>query len=235
MGESKRFVLWGSAGHAKVLAAIIRLQGGQVVALFDSDPEANSVLEGVPLFIGEEAFERWIEREHNADSLYGLAAIGGSRGPDRLQVHQRFRSHRIVVEPLVHPHASVCSTSSIGAGSQVLAQAVVASDAHVGEACIINHHAVVDHECLIEDGVHLAPGATLCGCVKVGAHAMIGAGAVILPRLSIGPKTIVGAGAVVTHDLPAGVVAFGNPARIRRPRQEVAQSTANSMCGEQRP
>jgi maltose O-acetyltransferase len=43
---------------------------------------------------------------------------------------------------------------------------------------------------------------------------MIGAGAVVLPRVMIGENTVVGAGAVVTRDLPAGVVAVGNPARI---------------------
>jgi maltose O-acetyltransferase len=43
---------------------------------------------------------------------------------------------------------------------------------------------------------------------------MIGAGAVVLPRITIGENTVVGAGAVVTRDLSPGVVAVGNPARI---------------------
>jgi acetyltransferase-like isoleucine patch superfamily enzyme len=42
---------------------------------------------------------------------------------------------------------------------------------------------------------------------------MIGAGAVLLPRLRIGENSVIGAGAVVTRDVPAGSVVVGNPAR----------------------
>ena len=215
MAECARYVLWGSAGHAKVLASLIALRGGKVVALFDNNPNAVSVLPGVPLHIGKDGFTRWWEGEADRNDLYGLAAIGGAKG-DRLAVHEYFRTHSVRVEALVHPQASVCLTALLGAGTQVLAQAVVAADACLGEACIIHHRAAADHECVLGDGVHLSPGATLCGCVTLGNNVMIGAGAVVLPRVMIGANTVVGAGAVVTRDLPAGVVAVGNPARIVR-------------------
>lgn len=52
--------------------------------------------------------------------------------------------------------------------------------------------------------------------VHIGKNCWIGAGAVILPGVSIGDHTVVGAGSVVTKDLPAGVVAVGNPCRVLR-------------------
>jgi sugar O-acyltransferase (sialic acid O-acetyltransferase NeuD family) len=209
-------VLWGSAGHAMVLSGIIALQGGRVVALFDNNPDASAALQDVPLFIGEEGFAMWARQQSYLTEVAGLAAIGGARGRDRRAIQARFKAAGLGIATLIHPSASVCQTASIGAGSQVLAQSVVASAARVGQACIINHCASVDHECELGDGVHLAPGATLCGCVRLGENVMIGAGAVVLPRITIGADTIVGAGAVVTRDLPAGIVAFGNPARIQR-------------------
>lgn len=215
--DGLRYVLWGSAGHAKVLARLIEMRGGRVVALFDNLQVAPA-LDGVPLYIGEAGFRRWLELIESPSEIYGLAAIGGNRGPDRLAIQKLFRANGLLVETLIHPEASVCDSAVIGKGTQVLAQAVVAAQARLGEACIVNHRAGVDHECVLGNGVHIAPGATLCGCVTVGDSAMVGAGAVVLPRLNIGSGSVVGAGAVVTKNIPAGVTVVGNPARQMSPR-----------------
>ena len=208
----RRYVFWGSAGHAKVLASMVALRGGRVIALFDQR-EVPSPLAGVAVHVGETGFVRWAHSVEALSQVFALVAIGGSHGRDRIAIQRRFATSRLRVESIVHPDASVCASASLGAGTQVLAQAVVAADARVGEACIVNHRASIDHECVIGDGVHVAPGATLCGCVTLHDNVMIGAGAVILPRLSIGENSIVGAGAVVTRDVPPNVVVVGNPAR----------------------
>ncbi len=52
--------------------------------------------------------------------------------------------------------------------------------------------------------------------IAIGDNVWLGGGAIVLPGVSIGENTVVGAGAVVTRDLPAGVVAVGNPARVIR-------------------
>ena len=52
--------------------------------------------------------------------------------------------------------------------------------------------------------------------VRIGRNCWIGAGAVIMPGVTIGDNTVIGAGSVVTKDIPAGVVAVGNPCRVLR-------------------
>lgn len=52
--------------------------------------------------------------------------------------------------------------------------------------------------------------------ITIGDGAWLGAGVIVCPGASIGENTVVGAGSVVTRDLPAGVVAYGNPARVAR-------------------
>lgn len=53
--------------------------------------------------------------------------------------------------------------------------------------------------------------------IRIGNNVWIGAGCVVLQGVTIGDDTVVGAGSVITRDLPAGVVAFGNPCRVIRP------------------
>jgi maltose O-acetyltransferase len=52
--------------------------------------------------------------------------------------------------------------------------------------------------------------------ITIGDNVWLGGGVIVLPGVSIGENTVVGAGAVVSRDLPANVVAVGNPARIIR-------------------
>lgn len=52
--------------------------------------------------------------------------------------------------------------------------------------------------------------------IVIGDNVWLGSGAIVLPGVNIGDNTVVGAGAVVTRDLPANVVAVGNPARVTR-------------------
>jgi sugar O-acyltransferase (sialic acid O-acetyltransferase NeuD family) len=211
--SEQRFAIWGSAGHAKVLGGLIALRGGTVVALFDNSPDVVSALRGVPLYRGEAGFEHWAAATPALSEVIGLVAIGGSRGSERLAIHRRLRERGLRMASIVHPDASVCASATLGAGSQVLAQAVVAACALVGDACIVNHRASIDHECRIGHGVHVAPGATLCGLVELGDNVLVGAGAVVLPRRHVGEGAIIGAGAVVTCDVPPGVMVVGNPAR----------------------
>ncbi|WP_231631260.1 sugar O-acetyltransferase, partial [Streptomyces clavuligerus] len=52
--------------------------------------------------------------------------------------------------------------------------------------------------------------------ITIGADVWIGGGSIVLPGVTVGAGSIVGAGSVVTKDLPPGVLAAGNPARVLR-------------------
>lgn len=56
--------------------------------------------------------------------------------------------------------------------------------------------------------------------IWIGRNCWIGAGAILLPGVHIGDGTVIGAGSVVTKDIPANVVAVGNPCRVLRPIDE---------------
>ena len=65
------------------------------------------------------------------------------------------------------------------------------------------------------DAAQRAAGLEFGRPVRIGFNVWIGGGAIILPGVSIGDDALIGAGSVVTRDIPAGAVAFGNPARVQ--------------------
>lgn len=213
-------IFWGATGQAKVLRECMRDSGLKLVALFDNNPALVSPFPDTPLYCGRSGFEEWIVKTPLSRAVGFLVAIGGDKGRERVEIQEYLQACGLT--PLVARHRSafVADDAKIGGGSQVLAHSAVCVETVLGRGCIINTGATVDHECRLDDGVHVAPGAHLAGCVEVGAYAMIGAGAVVSPRVKIGKNALVGAGAVVVEDVAPDTVVVGNPARILRRRTQ---------------
>ena len=61
--------------------------------------------------------------------------------------------------------------------------------------------------------------------IRIGRNCWLGAGVIVMPGVTIGDNTVIGAGSVVTRDIPANVVAVGNPCRVLRPIGEKDRET----------
>ena len=64
--------------------------------------------------------------------------------------------------------------------------------------------------------------------IAVGRRVWLGGGTIVLPGVTIGDDTVIGAGSVVTRDVPAGVIAVGNPCRVLRAIDERDAQKANA-------
>jgi acetyltransferase EpsM len=206
-------VIWGASGHALVVADIVRLRAEYEIIGFldDVNPDRkNAVFCGSRILGGQEQLVHL--REQGVD--YIILGFGDCNA--RLKLSKLVRELGFSLATVIHPGAIVAADVSIGAGTVIVAGSVVNSGARIGENVIINTCASVDHECFIEDGVHIAPGVCLGGRVRVGRAAWVGIGATVKEGVHIGPGSLIGAGAVVLSDVPGSVVAYGVPARIVR-------------------
>lgn len=108
---------------------------------------------------------------------------------------------------------------------------------HLGKNVYANFHltCVDDTHIYIGDYTMIGPNVTLATAghpilpvlreknyqynmpVRIGKCCWLGAGVIVLPGVTIGDNTVIGAGSVVTKDIPANVVAVGNPCRVLRP------------------
>lgn len=218
--HKKKIVIWGASGHARVLHEFLGKLGYELIAVFDNDANTISPFPNIPLYHGTDGFRHWKQQQRRPDQIRCLVAIGGWRGQSRLEIQRYLQAQGLAPAIVAHPASYVAESAKCGAGSQMLAGSIIGVDTQLGDACIVNTSASVDHECRLGDGVHVAPGATVAGCVQIGDFSFIGAGATVLPRIRIGKHCIVGAGSTVMRDIPDGVVAYGTPARVIRVNSE---------------
>jgi UDP-3-O-[3-hydroxymyristoyl] glucosamine N-acyltransferase len=86
----------------------------------------------------------------------------------------------------------------------------------VGNYVKTDDHIHIAHNCVIGANSIITASAELSGSVVVGERVWIGPNACLMNGIRIGDDTMIGLGAVVTKELPSGVVAAGNPARVLR-------------------
>jgi len=105
---------------------------------------------------------------------------------------------------------------SIGDGSNILDQALIANGTRIGKGVIVYFNSVLTHDTTVGDFSEISPGAILLGRCTIGNYTQIGSHATILPDVTIGQNVIVAAGAVVTKDVPDNCMIAGVPATIKK-------------------
>jgi acetyltransferase EpsM len=197
--------LYGASGHAKVIIDVLRDMGIPVLGAFDKNPAIKEV-GGIPV-LGSE-----VEHELNEPVIISIG--------DNAIRRRVAESLKHAFGKAVHSTAIISPSATIQEGTVVMQGAIVQASANIGRHVIVNTGASIDHDCQIGDYAHISPGAVLSGNVEIGEGTHIGAGAVVIPNLKIGRWCKIGAGTVVIRDIPDGVTAVGNPARIIKEHQD---------------
>jgi acetyltransferase-like isoleucine patch superfamily enzyme len=128
-------------------------------------------------------------------------------------------------------HVVIREECVIGSDVSVWSNTVIDYGCRIGNRVKIHSNCYVAQFTEIGDDAFLAPGVTIandlypgegesarvmCG-PTIGAGAQIGVNVTLLPYVNVGAGALIGAGSVVTRDIPPGVIAFGNPARVHAP------------------
>lgn len=194
------FCLYGASGHGKVVKDVIESQKFTVIAFFDDDPKDIKLLD-VPV-LNKENIKYYLSEKY-------IISIGDNF--IRKKISQNLK---VNFSKILHQSANIAATVEIELGTVVMGGVHISADSIIGKHCILNTSSVIEHDCIIDDFVHVSPNATLCGGVKVGEGTHIGAGATIIPNLTIGKWVTIGAGSIITKNIPDFAVVVGNPGKI---------------------
>jgi sugar O-acyltransferase (sialic acid O-acetyltransferase NeuD family) len=112
-----------------------------------------------------------------------------------------------------HHTSYIAPSAVLNQGLLLEPLAVISSCSQIGFGVSIKRSASVGHHAVLGNFVNINPGAVLSGFVEVCEGSEIGTGACVSNNIKIGKHSLIGAGSVVTHDIPEGVVAYGNPCK----------------------
>lgn len=104
-------------------------------------------------------------------------AIGDNKF--RCELIKRIQSSNGKAVSIIHPSAYVSPTVKIGIGVAVLPHASVGTNVKIGDGCIVSMNTVVDHDTVLEVGVHIAPGAIVKGENRIPSFTKIESGVVV--------------------------------------------------------
>lgn len=200
-----KLIIIGAGGHGKVVADIaVKMNKWKSILFLDDD-------ESIKECLGFKVKGRIADAYKYKDVAQFVVAIGDN--DIREEVQEKLESEGIELVSLIHPSAVIGTDVEIGAGSVIMAGVVINSSTRIGKGCIINTSCSLDHDNVIEDYVHISPGANLAGVVKICKGSWIGIGSVISNNVEVTSRCKVGAGAVVLKDIMEPGIYVGVPAK----------------------
>ena len=167
----RKLLILGAGGYGKTVADVARQLGSyDKIAFLDDGKVGQSGVLG------------------NCGDVFSLAddetdvypAFGNNE--TRMNWIRNLLDNAIPVPTLVHPDSYVSPCAALGIGVTVLPKAVVNTGVTVKNGCIINIGALIDHDSVVEEGCHLAPGAIVKAENRIPAGSKIDSGEVIENR-----------------------------------------------------
>jgi len=203
-------ILIGYSGHSYVINGILHALGLKATGYCDNEEKKFN-----PFAL------KYFKQETSETGLKALTQedffISIGNNSIRKNIYNNLAIRNLLPVNVIHPSALIDYSADLAThGIMIAPNVTINALAKIGIGAICNTYSVIEHECLIGDFAHIAPGAVLCGNVHVGENSFVGAKSVVREGIRIGKNAIVGAGSVVVKDVPDNAKVVGNPARIMK-------------------
>lgn len=192
--------LLGAGGHCRSVIDVIETIGGHTITgIIGQADEVGTEIMGYSVCGSDADLEKFVSPGSSA-----FVTVGQIKSAElRQALFEKLLNLDIDIPVLISPHAHLSAHSDVRVGTILMHGSVVNSCAEIGNNCIINSMALVEHDVRVGDHSHIATRTTLNGGVRVGSSCFIGSGSIVKEGVSIGDSVVIGAGSLVLKDVPA--------------------------------
>jgi len=132
----------------------------------------------------------------------------------RKHIVSKMSSRNCIAASYEHPSVIRSLTSVLGTGCILLPYSILSENVHVGNYSIVNCHSSVGHDAHIGSFVTISSHVDITGHCVVEDEAFFGSGSRILPGKRVGARAVVGAGAVASRSVPDGNTLYSTPSKL---------------------
>ncbi|WP_022824076.1 acetyltransferase [Hymenobacter norwichensis] len=210
--------IFGAGGLGREVLVLVHQINEQrptwhLTGFYDDVRPAADTLHGLP-YLGTAA-----DLNATPSPLHVAVAVGNSQS--RAAVVRQLTAPTLSFATLIHPSVACAPYQQlqIGAGCVIGQGCILTTDIVLGQHVLLNLGCTVGHDAVLEDFCSLMPHANIGGAAHLATGVYLGTNATVINQVRVGAHTIVGAGAVAVRDLPAHCTAVGVPAQVIKSRQ----------------
>lgn len=208
----KNLIIIGASGFGREVAWLVeRINEKEptwnLLGFIDDNPKIQGeIINGYPVIGNCESLK-------NIQDAYVVCAVGASEVRKTIIDNICKLNSKINFATLIDPSAEMSNSVKIGEGTIICAHTIITVNVEIGSHIIINLDCTVGHDAILHDFVTLYPSANVSGTAEIGECSELGTGMQIIQGKRVGAHSIVGAGAVVIKDIPEKCTAVGSPAK----------------------
>lgn len=188
---SEPLLLIGSGGHARSLIDVVESSSRwHVLGLVGLPEQVGEEVLGYPILGCDQDLSSL--RQMCVHALLAVGQIGLSTQRQRLEAN--LKRLAFALPAVISDRAHVSRHAQLGLGTSVGHGVIVNAGTRIGDCCILNSNALIEHDAVVGDYCHISTGALVNGGVKIGEGSFIGSGAVLREGIDLPPQTVISAG-----------------------------------------